>query len=288
MNNETKKEVNKPDEALQLKIDKYFSQLEIFINKLPLNEEGKNYIWFHSFIQFYDTLIGSETGKPTYGIQTEWQLQRFIEQFKTNFQKLRLKRMEAYSKELENLPPLVARDKINKELHRIKRKEIFAEIGGRKPTDWDKWLQNYLTHEELFIVKITPLPNALPPPQEQLNTFCRSMPLSIPKEHFKVLSEAMSRNNSQPFLTDKQYRLFIERAFCGNAEIPKQKINQAAKGEKLLIQSLFYEFYENYCIEYFQGSQCQDNFIRVLTDNFEGWDFQNVKDNFKPKIKKQL
>jgi len=287
MNNETKKEVNKPDEALQLKIDKYFSQLEIFINKLPLNEEGKNYIWFHSFIQFYDTLIGSETGKPTYGIQTEWQLQRFIEQFKTNFQKLRLKRMEAYSKELENLPPLVAKDKINKELHRIKRKEIFAEIGGRKPTDWDKWLQNYLTHEELFIVKIAPLPNALPPPQEQLNTFCRSMPLSIPKEHFKKLIETKSKND-QPHLTIEQYDLFIERAFCGKIETPKQEINKVPRGEKLLIQALFYEFYDNYCFMYFNTMQCQDNFIRVLTDNFVGWDFQNVKNNFKPKIKKRL
>jgi len=134
--------------------------------------------------------------------------------------------------------------------------------------------------------------NALPPkqgkpPQEQPNTFCRSMSLSIPKEHFKKLIENNSKNG-KPFLTSEQYSSFIERAFCGNAEIPKQKINQAAKGEKLLIQSLFYEFYENYCIEYFQGSQCQDGFIKLLTDNFVGWDFQNVKNNFKPKTKKRL
>lgn len=140
--------------------------------------------------------------------------------------------------------------------------------------------------------EITPLLETKPrrldkPENEQPNTFCPKMPLSIPKEHFKVLTDKKSKNG-QPFLSNEQFDLFIERAFCGNAETPKQKMNQAPKGEKLLIQTVFYEFYDNYCFDYFQTMQCQDAFIKLLTDNFDGWDFQNVKNNFTPKTKKRL
>lgn len=34
--------------------------------------------------------------------------------------------------------------------------------------------------------------------------------------------------------------------------------------------------------------QCQEDFIKLLTENFEGWDFKNVKENFTPKTKKRL
>lgn len=124
-------------------------------------------------------------------------------------------------------------------------------------------------------------------PIELPNTFCKSMPLRIPKEHFKKLTIKKSKNG-QPFLTNEQFDLFIERAFCGNTTIPKQKMNQAPKGDKLLIQNEFYYFYNNYCFDYFHTMQCQDTFIKLLTDNFEGWDFQNVKNNFTPKTQKRL
>jgi hypothetical protein len=123
-------------------------------------------------------------------------------------------------------------------------------------------------------------------PIELPNTFCKSMPLRIPREHFKKLTTEKSKNG-HPFLTNEQLDLFIERAFCGNTTIPKQKINKANR-EKLLVQSLFYDFYNNYCMDYFSTMQCQDDFIKLLTDNFEGWDFQNVKNNFTPKTKKRL
>ncbi len=122
---------------------------------------------------------------------------------------------------------------------------------------------------------------------EIINTFCKSMPLNIPKEHFKVFIDTNSKNK-KTFLTTEQYNSFIERAFCGNTDMPKQKFNQAPKGEKLLIQSVFYEFYNTNCFEYFHTMQCQENFIKLLTDNFEGWDFKNVQENFTPKTKKRL
>jgi len=121
----------------------------------------------------------------------------------------------------------------------------------------------------------------------EINTFCKSMPLSIPKEHFKVFTRKNSKNK-KPFLTTEQYNAFIERAFNGNIDILKQKFNQIPKGEKLLIQAEFYDFYNKHCMDYFNSMQCQPEFIRLLTENFTGWDFKNVSNNFTPKTKKRL
>jgi len=120
-----------------------------------------------------------------------------------------------------------------------------------------------------------------------INIFCKSMVLSIPKEHFKVFTENKSKNGN-PFLTVEQLNLFIDRAFYGKCEFQKSKFNQTPRGEKLLIQNVFYDFYNAYCFEYFNTMQCQDIFIKLLTENFEGWDFNNVKANFTPKTKKRI
>lgn len=125
-------------------------------------------------------------------------------------------------------------------------------------------------------------------PEKEINLFCKSMPLALPKEHFGVFTRKLSVNNNLPFLTDLQFDNFILKAFMGNNTVPKQKFNMKPRGEKLLIQSVFYDFYSNYCMDYFSTSQCQDNFIRLLTENFEGWNFENVKNNFTPKIKRRL
>lgn len=121
----------------------------------------------------------------------------------------------------------------------------------------------------------------------QPNIFCKSMPLNIPIEHFKVFTEKLSKNKN-PFLTIEQLNLFIDKAFKGNEKLPKQKFNQMPKGEKLLIQAVFYDFYNTNCFYYFNTMQCQDIFIKLLTDNFEGWDYKNVKANFTPKTKKRI
>jgi len=121
----------KLDKITQGQIDNYFNQLEVFISKLPLTKKIKDFIWFDTFIQFYDTLQETENGDVTYGIQTKWQLERFIEKFKISFHKWRRKRMESFIKEIDNLPPLEARNKINEQLHLIYRKEILAKNRGR-------------------------------------------------------------------------------------------------------------------------------------------------------------
>jgi hypothetical protein len=135
------------DIKMQNRIDGYFEKLTEFINKIPLSDKGKNYLWFISFCQFYDEPVLSENGKTTYGIQTEWQLQRFIEQFKKNFQKLRLMAVEKWTDELNNIEPPEAVAKIDKQLYQLRKKELLAEIGADGLNNWDRWLQKYLSNE---------------------------------------------------------------------------------------------------------------------------------------------
>ncbi|UPS90461.1 hypothetical protein [Bizionia sp. M204] len=116
------------------------------------------------------------------------------------------------------------------------------------------------------------------------NVFCASMPIDIPIEHFKILTISKSKNG-KPYLTQGEFEIFIQRAFLGVENLEKLKFNQEPKGEKLKIQYLFRQFYENYCFEYFDTGQTQDFFIKLLTENFTGWNFKNVKNNFKTKPK---
>jgi len=135
------------ENKMQNRIDGYFEKLTEFISKLPLSDKGRNYLWFISFCQFYDEPVLSENGKTTYGIQTEWQLQRFIEQFKKNFQKLRLKAVEKWTDELNRIEPSEAVAKIDKQLYELRKKELLADIGADGLNDWDRWLQKYLSNE---------------------------------------------------------------------------------------------------------------------------------------------
>jgi hypothetical protein len=135
------------DIKMQNRIDGYFEKLTEFINKIPLSDKGKNHLWYISFCQFYDEPVQSENDKNTYGIQTEWQLQRFIEQFKKNFQKLKLKAVEKWTDELNRIEPSEAVAKIDKQLYQLRKKELLAEIGTDGLNDWDRWLQKYLSNE---------------------------------------------------------------------------------------------------------------------------------------------
>lgn len=148
---------------------------------------------------------------------------------------------------------------------------VSAEIAKQK-------IENNIVHNSLKdkseINENTNQDNFIP----KSNHFCRSMLLKVPIDHFKTFTETTSQNG-KPFLTIDQLNTFIDRAFCGNTELPMQKFNQATKGEKLKIQKVFYDFY-SIGVEYFRSSKCRDNFIRLLTDNFIGWDFENVKNNF--------
>ena len=156
------------DIKMQNRIDGYFEKLTEFISKLPLSDKGRNYLWFISFCQFYDEPVLSENGKTTYGIQTEWQLQRFIEQFKNNFKKLRLKAVEKWTDELNRIEPSEAVAKIDKQLYELRKKELLADIGADGLNDWDRWLQKYFSNE---IDHQQKRPTRKPPKQQKKTSY---------------------------------------------------------------------------------------------------------------------
>ena len=156
------------ESKMQNRIDGYFEKLTEFISKLPLSDKGRNYLWFISFCQFYDEPVLSENGKTTYGIQTEWQLQRFIEQFKNNFKKLRLKAVEKWTDELNRIEPSEAVAKIDKQLYELRKKELLADIGADGLNDWDRWLQKYLSNEINYQQK---KPIRKPPKQQKKTSY---------------------------------------------------------------------------------------------------------------------
>ncbi len=121
--------------------------------------------------------------------------------------------------------------------------------------------------------------------KEEINIFCKGMLLNIPREHFKVFTLNNSKHNDKPFLDAISLDLFIRKAFMGEKNIPKLRFNQAPKGEKLLIQDVFYNFYYEYSLEYFFTTQNQRKFIELLTQNFHGWEINTVEKKFKPDIK---
>jgi hypothetical protein len=118
-----------------------------------------------------------------------------------------------------------------------------------------------------------------------INVFCKEMPLSLPINFFKIFNLKNSKNNNKPFLSQEQLNLFIRKAFNGEKNIEKIKFNQAAKGEKLLIQYVFYKFYLEFCDDYFGTLQKQQLFINLLADNFIGWNSKSLSKKFKPDIK---
>lgn len=119
-----------------------------------------------------------------------------------------------------------------------------------------------------------------------INTFCNSMPLNIPKEHFKVFTISNSKNKNSPFLSIEQFNSFIEKAFTGKTELPKQTFNLAPHKEKLYIIKRFYEFYLIAVKDFEKTSQCKEKYIKLLSDNFINWDYEQIKNNFGNKVKR--
>jgi hypothetical protein len=120
------------------------------------------------------------------------------------------------------------------------------------------------------------------------NIFCKGMDMTIVENHFIVLLQYVSSNNNKPFLTPEQYREFINSAFLGKKLKKKIRINKAIRGEKQLIISLFYDFYNDTCEDYFQTTNCRDKYIELLSKYFVDFEFESLKHNFKPKTRKTI
>ncbi|GAB3909116.1 hypothetical protein GCM10028803_46140 [Larkinella knui] len=114
----------------------------------------------------------------------------------------------------------------------------------------------------------------------KVNKF-NGMSLDEVEKWFMKLSTNTS-NNGRLFLSVNDLKLFIDRAFLKKTGVKKLTLNFGPK-EKLFVWKLFYQYYLNcICIEtgVERGTQCRDKYIRLLTDNFTNFTFDEVKANF--------
>jgi tetratricopeptide (TPR) repeat protein len=111
-------------------------------------------------------------------------------------------------------------------------------------------------------------------------SFSDKLELKTAISYFEVLKTRVSEGNSEPFLTDEQFELFINVAFRSGKLERKIRINQKPRGERMLITKVFYTFYTETYEELFGFQKNRDKYIELLTDNFLGFKFKNIKNNF--------
>jgi hypothetical protein len=115
----------------------------------------------------------------------------------------------------------------------------------------------------------------------EINNF-NMMPLDRVRKYFMSLTKMKSSENQKPILTSLQVEEFIQRAFIGKTEIPKVRPNRGNR-DAGYIRKLFYKFWEG-CdrgnIYKTEGGNTQNEYISLLVNNIEGFDFKSTKDNF--------
>lgn len=118
------------------------------------------------------------------------------------------------------------------------------------------------------------------------NFFCKGMPIDFVENHFKVFTELKNEHN-EPFLTMDELRSFINRGVYNQSEIPQQTIRYG-KRMRGAVQYHFYIFFYEASKIFENTDQCSDKYIRLLTDNFTGWNFETVKNNWSHKPTKPI
>ncbi|ADB39293.1 hypothetical protein [Spirosoma linguale] len=140
-----------------------------------------------------------------------------------------------------------------------------------------KLLQASLGNE----VQLTPTPQAT---DSRTNIFNPPMPLNAVERWFIQLAENNSKNGD-PFLTQVEVDQFIERAFVGVPYTEKLSINEK-RGDKANVIGLFHLFY-THCMTHhpkmgkIDPTATVQKYISLLTDHFNNWTFDEVKDNFR-------
>jgi hypothetical protein len=110
------------------------------------------------------------------------------------------------------------------------------------------------------------------------------MPIEDTKKHFMQLTKPNSKSG-KPFLTEEQVRKFIDRAF--NGQEPSQKLSfSETRGSKGNIVGCFYKYYikcvdHNGMIGKFDIMASPEKYIKLLTDNFNNWSYEEIKNNFR-------
>jgi hypothetical protein len=129
------------------------------------------------------------------------------------------------------------------------------------------------------------------PPQQSIsilhkrgNIFNPSMPLEEVRRWFTKLANTSSKNGS-PFLTVEQVDQFVKRAFEGESFADKLSMN-TKNGDKGTVIGLFHSYYI-YCVTHktnmgkIDPVASREKYIRLLTDHFDNWTFEEVRNNFR-------
>lgn len=116
------------------------------------------------------------------------------------------------------------------------------------------------------------------------NKFCSTMPIQVARTHFEIMTTTLNKNGV-PFLNKSDFEKFMQRAFLKDKSIQKIKFNFGTR-EKLFIVKRFYEFYLNESGKYENTTQCKKKYIELLTNNFENWNYESIKNNFGNKVKR--
>ena len=119
--------------------------------------------------------------------------------------------------------------------------------------------------------------------EKRKNCF-NNMPLDQVERWFLQLAGNTSKSG-EPFLRVEQIKEFIERAFCGEPFTEKITIT-TSRGGKGKIVGLFHLYYHECAthqskIGKIDPELSTGKYIRLLTDYFDNWSFDDVKHNFR-------
>jgi uncharacterized protein YlzI (FlbEa/FlbD family) len=120
------------------------------------------------------------------------------------------------------------------------------------------------------------------PNDSDINIFCPSMPITVATEYFeKLYKEGGTKKN--PILTKEKVKLFIDRAFKGNDSIEKLTFDNISTKRGEIIDT-FHKFYDLAVGGFYERtSNCKEKYIKLLTDNFNEFTYEKVKNNFRNK-----
>ncbi len=136
-----------PHKHTQNVVDNLFFYLAGGILELPITKENKKLLFWDTVERLYVAPTPLENGNYTYGVKTEWQLDRFTEQFDRDFKKLRKQRVIEWSVNIDGLEPSKAIKKIKHLQYPIKKRALFAELEGKNPNEWEDWLIRFFDNE---------------------------------------------------------------------------------------------------------------------------------------------
>jgi hypothetical protein len=115
-------------------------------------------------------------------------------------------------------------------------------------------------------------------------------PLDDVRKHFAELCKLTSKTNSSKkhIITTDQLEQFIQMAFIDNKPpVNKIKINNGTR-DTAQISFIFHRYYSNMCRvrEYFSsmGKNPKEDYVRLLTDYFHGFEYKKIYDNFRSDI----